>query len=83
MFFGGLPDRDPYVQLNANLIHYKQLTIHGTYGAAQRHFEQSFKMLLNKELNGAAYLDFFRLEQFKEVVEMMEKGTVLKPVFKM
>jgi L-iditol 2-dehydrogenase len=83
MFFGGLPDRDPYVQLNANLIHYKQLTIHGTYGAAQRHFEQSFKMLLNKELNGAAYLDFFRLEQFKEVVEMMEKGTVLKPAFKM
>lgn len=83
LFFGGLPDKDPYVQLDANLLHYKQITIHGTYAATQMHYEKSFEMLSNKELKGALYLDFFSLEQFNDVVEMMEKGTVLKPAFRL
>ncbi|HPX70346.1 MAG TPA: alcohol dehydrogenase catalytic domain-containing protein [Bacillota bacterium] len=82
LFFGGLPEDNPYTQLNGNLIHYKQLTIHGTYGANEKHYRMSYEMLLNKELKGAAYVDFFKLEQFCEVVEKMEKGDVLKPVFK-
>lgn len=81
LFFGGLPVDKPYTTLDANLIHYKQLSIHGTYGANEKHFHQSFEMLKNKELKGTAYIDRFKLEEFGEVVEKMEKGEVLKPVF--
>lgn len=81
VFFGGLPDDNPITQLNGNLIHYKQLNIHGTYGANMAHFEKSFSMIRDGQLHAEAYVDHFQLEQFSEVVTMMEKGTVLKPVF--
>lgn len=29
-FFGGLPKDDPYIQLNANTVHYKELVVTGT-----------------------------------------------------
>lgn len=81
VFFGGLPHDNPYTQLDGNLIHYKQLNIHGTFGANLYHYDISFDLIRSGKLNAAAYVDHFELEQFSEVVEKMERGNVLKPVF--
>ena len=82
LFFSGLPDEQEMVPLNANLIHYKQLTIHGAYGANAKDFYHSFDMISKKELNAAAYPDPMPFERFDEAVEMMETGKVMKPVFR-
>lgn len=36
-FFGGLPKTDPYIRCDSNLVHYRQLHIHGANGSAPTH----------------------------------------------
>lgn len=83
VFFGGLPSDNPYTQLDGNLIHYRQLNIHGTYGSNLYHFDMAYEMIVSGKLNAAAYVNHFKLEEFEEVVKMMERGDVLKPVFEL
>jgi L-iditol 2-dehydrogenase len=35
-FFGGLPKNDPFIQCDSNLVHYRQLHIHGANGSSPR-----------------------------------------------
>ncbi|MGC5628850.1 zinc-dependent dehydrogenase [Georgenia sp. Z1344] len=36
-FFGGLPKNDPVIALDSNVVHYRQLHIHGANGSAPEH----------------------------------------------
>ena len=36
-FFGGLPKNDPFIQCDSNLVHYRQLHIHGANGSSPEH----------------------------------------------
>jgi len=36
-FFGGLPKNDPYIKADSNLIHYRQLHVHGANGSSPDH----------------------------------------------
>jgi L-iditol 2-dehydrogenase len=36
-FFGGLPKNDPFIRCDSNLVHYRQLHIHGANGSAPEH----------------------------------------------
>ena len=36
-FFGGLPKNDPFITCDSNLVHYRQLHIHGANGSAPEH----------------------------------------------
>jgi L-iditol 2-dehydrogenase len=36
-FFGGLPKTDPFIKCDSNLVHYRQLHIHGANGSAPSH----------------------------------------------
>ncbi|MEG1633420.1 MAG: alcohol dehydrogenase catalytic domain-containing protein [Oscillospiraceae bacterium] len=82
LFFSGLPDEQEMVALNVNLIHYKQLSIHGAYGANLADFDKSFDMIREKKLNAAAYANPMAFEDFANAVVMMEQGKVMKPVFR-
>lgn len=81
IFFSGLPDDNSIVPLDGNLIHYRQLNIHGVYGACKVHFEQSFALIRDGKVHAERYVDHVPFERFADAVEMMEKGSVLKPVF--
>ncbi len=36
-FFGGLPKNDPFIRADSNLIHYRQLHVHGANGSSPAH----------------------------------------------
>lgn len=45
LFFGGLPKGKSLVQLNTNLIHYKQLLVTGTTRQSLRHFQKTLDLI--------------------------------------
>ena len=44
-FFGGLPKDRPHVQINANLVHYKQLIVTGTTGSNIRQYRAAMNLV--------------------------------------
>ena len=44
-FFGGLPKDRPWVQINSNLIHYKQLVVTGTTGSNVRQYRSALNLI--------------------------------------
>ncbi len=43
--FGGLPKDQPTIQLNANLVHYKQLVVTGTTGSNMRQYRAAMNLV--------------------------------------
>lgn len=44
-FFGGLPKADPFIRCDSNLVHYRQLHIHGANGSAPSHNKQALRYI--------------------------------------
>ena len=44
-FFGGLPKNDPFIQCDSNLVHYRQLHIHGANGSSPEHNRKALEYI--------------------------------------
>jgi L-iditol 2-dehydrogenase len=44
-FFGGLPKNDPFIRCDSNLVHYRQLHIHGANGSAPEHNKRALEYI--------------------------------------
>ena len=44
-FFGGLPKNDPVIACDSNLVHYRQLHIHGANGSAPEHNKRALEYI--------------------------------------
>lgn len=44
-FFGGLPKTDPYIRCDSNLVHYRQLHIHGANGSSPEHNRRALELI--------------------------------------
>lgn len=44
-FFGGLPKNDPVIQCDSNVVHYRQLHIHGANGSAPEHNRRALEYI--------------------------------------
>ncbi|MCI1995761.1 zinc-dependent dehydrogenase [Clostridium luticellarii] len=44
-FFAGLPKDQPTVELDSNLLHYRQITVYGTFSSAPRHNALALEMI--------------------------------------
>lgn len=44
-FFGGLPKNDPFIKCDSNLVHYRQLHIHGANGSSPDHNERALEYI--------------------------------------
>ncbi len=44
-FFGGLPKNDPYIRCDSNLVHYRQLHIHGANGSSPEHNKRALQYI--------------------------------------
>ena len=50
-FFGGLPQDDSIIHLDSNIIHYKELYIHGSSGCTASHLKKCIDMISKKKVN--------------------------------
>ena len=44
-FFGGLPKTDPFITCDSNLVHYRQLHIHGANGSSPEHNRKALEYI--------------------------------------
>ncbi len=49
-FFGGLPKTNPTITCDSNLVHYRQLHIHGANGSAPRHHRDAMKYIASGQI---------------------------------
>jgi L-iditol 2-dehydrogenase len=79
LFFGGLPAGREEVTINTNLIHYRQLSIHGSTRANVRHYRDVAKMVMagNLEL-GRLVSKRFPLAEFADAAAYAKRAEGLK-----
>ncbi|QIK71868.1 alcohol dehydrogenase catalytic domain-containing protein [Propioniciclava coleopterorum] len=49
-FFGGLPKTNPTISLDSNLVHYRQLHIHGANGSAPDHHKRALEYIATGQI---------------------------------
>ncbi len=79
-FFGGLPKTDPTITCDSNVVHYRQLHIHGANGSAPEHNKRALeyistgqvpvKDLITEHIPLERALDAFRIVQNGEAIKV-------------
>jgi L-iditol 2-dehydrogenase len=82
-FFGGLPKDDHLVNLDSNVIHYKELFIHGTSGTTSNHIHKCIELMAGKRVNASQIISkVISLEELPAMLVEAEKGNYLKIIVK-
>jgi len=80
--FGGLP-AGTKVELETNLIHYKELFVSGAHGAVPRHHKQAVDLIASGKIDIKAFISHrFPLDQINEAFSMAESKAGLRVVVK-
>ncbi len=74
VFFGGLPPDRPEVSLNANLIHYNELIVTGSFSYNPSDHRHALELLAQKKIDASRYIKEFPLEDIESVVEELSEG---------
>lgn len=80
VLFGGLPEQDNLVKFDSNVLHYSQLTLHGTIGQCKRHFAQVMEILASGKINTEGYITRLPLSEINHGVELTRTGKALKVI---
>jgi L-iditol 2-dehydrogenase len=82
-FFGGLPKSDPHISLDANRVHYRELSIMGAYGSRPAHNREALTLLASGRISVTGLVGLvLPLERVYDGFEAIAKGSVLKVVVK-
>ncbi len=80
-FFGGLPKNDNVACVDSNLIHYKEIYIHGSSGATTEHIKTCIELMSGKRIDGKKFITgTCSLEQIPNYIEEILGGKHLKVV---
>ncbi len=71
--FGGLPKTQSLVTLDTNIIHYKELIVHGAHGATPIHHHKAVKLIASGAVNAKNYITHkFKLDEISEAFAAAE-----------
>jgi L-iditol 2-dehydrogenase len=80
-FFGGLPKDHSIVALDTNIIHYKELFVHGSHGAMPRHHQKAVDLIAAGIINAKHYISHrFPLDKAPEAFAAAEDRSGLRVV---
>lgn len=80
-FFGGLPKSNPIISLDANAVHYRELTIVGSYGSRPAHNRQALQLVASGRLPMQSLIGLeLPLHRVMEGLLAVEQGRVMKVV---
>jgi len=77
--FGGLPKDNPMVSLDANLIHYRELTVVGANGSSPDHNKQALQMIASGKVPVDDLITVrLPLDSVHQAIETVAKGEAIK-----
>jgi L-iditol 2-dehydrogenase len=72
-FFGGLPKTKSMVTLDTNIIHYKELFVHGAHGALPIHHQKAVELIASGAVNAGNYISHkFKLDDILDAFAAAE-----------
>ena len=80
-FFGGLPKGSPPIELDSNLVHYKELMVTGSHGSVPRQHRLALELLAAGVIQGKEYISHtFPLERIGEALAVAEGHAGMKVI---
>ena len=80
-FFGGLPKTDPIIALDANIVHYRELSIVGSYGSRPAHNRMALDLIASGQLRAQPLIGLeLPLDRVIDGLHAVEEGRVLKVI---
>lgn len=78
-FFGGLPKNDPTITLDSNVVHYRQLHIHGANGSAPEHNKRALEYISTGQVPVKDLItERLPLERALDAFAIVKAGTAIK-----
>ena len=78
-FFGGLPKTNPTITLDSNLVHYRQLHIHGANGSSPAQHRQALSYIADGRIPVADLItEHLPLEKAAEALDIVAAGKAIK-----
>ncbi|GMA19795.1 zinc-binding dehydrogenase [Arsenicicoccus piscis] len=78
-FFVGLPKNDPYIQCDSNLVHYRQLHIHGANGSSPAHNKRALEYISTGQVPVKDLITkHIPLEDVLQAFDIVAKGEAIK-----
>jgi L-iditol 2-dehydrogenase len=78
-FFGGLPKTDPFIRCDSNLVHYRQLHIHGANGSAPEHNKRALEYISTGQVPVKDLItEHIPLERVLDAFQVVKRGEAIK-----
>jgi L-iditol 2-dehydrogenase len=78
-FFGGLPKSDPTITCDSNVVHYRQLHIHGANGSAPEHNKRALAYISSGQVPVKDLITaHIPLERVLEAFQIVKNGEAIK-----
>lgn len=78
-FFGGLPKDDPMIELDANLVHYRELTIVGANGSSPAHNAEALRLIATGAVPVADLITHrLTLDHALDAFDIVARGEAIK-----
>ncbi len=80
-FFGGLPRTDSVIQIDSNIIHYKEILLHGAHGSTARQHKAALELFSTRKIDPSAFITHrFPLDRIEEAFNIVESAAGMKVV---
>ncbi|WP_336216733.1 zinc-binding dehydrogenase [Nonomuraea sp. LPB2021202275-12-8] len=78
-FFGGLPKDDPFIRLDSNLVHYRELTVVGANGSSPAHNAEALRLIAEGAVPVADLITHrLPLSQVLDGIDLVSRGAAIK-----
>ncbi|QHW31066.1 alcohol dehydrogenase catalytic domain-containing protein [Paenibacillus rhizovicinus] len=82
-FFGGLPKGKSLVTLDTNIIHYKELFVHGAHGSLPSHHQKAIDLIASGAIDMKKYISHtFPLDSINEAIQTAESHVGMRVIVK-
>jgi L-iditol 2-dehydrogenase len=82
-FFGGLPKDKPMINIDSNLVHYKELILAGANGSTPAHNKQALELMASGKVKVSDLLTHrVSLDNVQEAIDLVLGGEAIKVVVK-
>jgi L-iditol 2-dehydrogenase len=80
-FFGGLPKDAPYIQCDANIVHYKEVTLYGANGSSPQQNRDALAMIANGQVQVSDLITHrVSLDNVQSAIDAVISGDAIKVV---
>ncbi|MFF3670460.1 zinc-dependent dehydrogenase [Microtetraspora malaysiensis] len=78
-FFGGLPKDDPIIQVDSNLVHYRELTIVGANGSSPAHNARALQLIAEGAVPVSDLITHrLPLAEVLDAIDIVSRGAAIK-----